>query len=75
MWIFIIICIIIKRQTKIIKGEMRMLSSTEGKMEQSQPDEFYKELDRGIHDMENGRTISHDEAMKQIRQKVKFYEV
>jgi len=36
---------------------------------------LYKELDKGIDDMERGWTITHDEAIKQIREKIKLYDV
>jgi predicted transcriptional regulator len=36
---------------------------------------LYKELDKGIDDMENGRTVPHDEAMKQIRERIRSYGV
>ena len=36
---------------------------------------LYQELDKGIEDMENGRTVSHDEAMKQICERLESYGV
>lgn len=32
---------------------------------------LFKELDKCINSMENGRTIPHDKAMKMIREKLK----
>ncbi len=29
---------------------------------------FFRELDKGIDDMEQGNTIPHEEAMRQIRE-------
>jgi len=36
---------------------------------------LYKELDKGIDDMERGRTIPHDEAIKQISERIRLYGV
>ena len=36
---------------------------------------LFEELDKGIDSMENGRTVSHDEAMQMIREKLKEYAV
>ena len=33
-------------------------------------EELFEELDKGICDMEEGRVISHDECMKQIREEL-----
>ena len=33
-------------------------------------EELFKELDKGICDMEEGRVIPHDECMKQIREEL-----
>lgn len=38
-----------------------------------QEKKLYQELDKGIDDMEKGRMVSHDEAMKQIRERMKSY--
>ena len=37
--------------------------------------QFFKELDKGIDSMENGRTVPHDKAMQMIREKLKEYAV
>jgi predicted transcriptional regulator len=34
---------------------------------------LYRELDKGINDMENGHTVPHVEAMKQIRERINSY--
>jgi len=34
---------------------------------------LYSMLDKGIDDMENGRTVPHDEAMKQVRERLTPY--
>lgn len=36
---------------------------------------LYWELDKGIDDMEKGRTVPHDEAMSQIRERIKSHGV
>lgn len=33
-------------------------------------EELFRELDKGIRDMEQGNVISHDECMKQIREEL-----
>jgi len=43
--------------------------------ELDQEAKLYKELDKGIDDMERGRTIPHDEAIKQIRESIRLYGV
>jgi len=43
--------------------------------ELDQEAKLYKELDKGIDDMERGRTITLDEAIKQIRERIKLYDV
>ncbi len=40
-----------------------------------QEERLYMELDKGIEDMEQGRTIPHEEAMQLIRERIKAYEV
>lgn len=37
--------------------------------------EFYKVLDKGIDDMENGRIMSHEDAMQMIRESVKNHDI
>jgi len=34
-----------------------------------------KALDKGIDDMEQGRTVSHEEAMKILREKIESYDI
>ena len=36
-------------------------------------EEFFKELDKGIDDMENGRVMPHGEAMKIIGERLRVY--
>lgn len=36
-------------------------------------EKLYMKLDKGIDDMEQGRVVSHDEAMKQIRERIESY--
>lgn len=36
---------------------------------------IYKELDKGIEDMTQGRTVPHDEAMQLMREGIKPYGV
>ena len=40
-----------------------------------QETKLYSELDKGIADMENGNTVPHDEAMTQMRERIKSYGV
>ena len=37
-----------------------------------QQEEFFRELDKGIRDMEQGNVIPHDEFMKQMCEKYGF---
>lgn len=37
--------------------------------------ELFAALDKGIDDMEQGRTVSHEDAMKLLREKVAAYHV
>lgn len=39
--------------------------------EDAQEVQIFEELDKGIDDMETGRVIEHDEAMRILRAKVK----
>lgn len=56
------------------KGKEVMASLAQKQKELSEQEEqLYRELDKGLDDMEQGRTISHDEAMKQIRERIKSY--
>lgn len=43
--------------------------------EDAQEVQIFEELDKGIDDMEAGRVIEHDEAMRILREKVKQYAV
>lgn len=36
---------------------------------------LYHELDKGIADMEQGRTVPHEEAMQIIRERLNTYEL
>ena len=36
-----------------------------------QREEFFRELDKGIRDLEQGNVISHEEFMKEMREKYK----
>lgn len=38
-------------------------------------EKLFRELDKGIDDMEKGNTIPHEDAMKQIRERLKGYAV
>jgi len=38
-----------------------------------QEEKLYRELDKGIDDMEQGRTIPHDEAMRLIKERIKSH--
>lgn len=38
-------------------------------------EELFRELDKGIRDMERGDVIPHDECMKQIREELGLYGV
>ena len=40
-----------------------------------QENQLFKELDKGIDSMENGRTVPHDKAMQMIREKLKEYAI
>ncbi len=40
-----------------------------------QEERLFRELDRGIDDMEQGNTIPHENAMKQIRERLKEHAV
>lgn len=42
-------------------------------LEYEQEDALFVELDKGIDDMEAGRTLPHDEAMTKIRKAVSAY--
>lgn len=37
--------------------------------------QLFKELDKGIDSMENGRIVPHDKAMQMIREKLKEYAI
>lgn len=43
--------------------------------EEVQEIQIFKELDKGIDDMEAGRVIEHDEAMRILRERVKQYAI
>ena len=38
-------------------------------------EQLFRELDKGIDNMEQGNTVPHDEAMRMIREKVKEYAI
>ncbi len=40
-------------------------------MDEMQEIQIFKELDKGIDDMEAGRVIEHDEAMRILKERVK----
>lgn len=40
-----------------------------------QREELFRELDKGIRDMEQGNIISCDEAIRQIREELGLYDV
>lgn len=42
-------------------------------MDETQKIQIFKELDKGIDDMEVGRIIEHNEAMRILRERVKQY--
>jgi len=53
-----------------------MISLANEKIETTEQEEFlYKELDKGIEDMTQGRTVPHEEAMQLIRERIKAYGV
>lgn len=53
-----------------------MVSLANEKVKATEQEEFlYKELDKGIEDMTQGRTVPHDEAMQLIRERIKTYGV
>ena len=43
--------------------------------EEAQEMQIFKELDKGIDDMEAGRVIEHDEAMRILKERVKKYAI
>lgn len=43
--------------------------------DETQEMQIFKELDKGIDDMEAGRVIEHDEAMHILKEKVKKYAI
>lgn len=43
--------------------------------EETQEMQIFKELDIGIDDMEAGRVIEHDEAMRILKERVKQYAI
>lgn len=42
---------------------------------ETQEMQIFKELDKGIEDMEAGRVIEHDEAMRILKERVKQYAI
>lgn len=42
-------------------------------VEKEQERQIFKELDKGIDDMEAGRVIDHDEAMRILKERVNQY--
>lgn len=53
---------------------MALLTQEEIKMAE-QKERLYRELDKGIDDMEQGRIVPHDEAMQLIRERIKSYRI
>ena len=47
------------------------MDTTLGKIDEQE--EFFKELDKGIDDMENGRVLPHEETMKIIGERLRVY--
>lgn len=47
------------------------MDTTLGKNDEQE--EFFKELDKGIDDMENGRVLPHEETMKIIGERLRVY--
>lgn len=45
------------------------------KLRKNQKNDLMTALDKGIDDMEAGRTTSHEEAMKKIREAVSAYDI
>lgn len=52
---------------------MTPLVDRDDKFERRTEEELLKALDKGIDDMEQGRTMPHEEAMKLLRERVKSY--
>ncbi len=44
-----------------------------GGFNRKEKEEFYESLDKGIDDMENGRVVPHDDAMKMVQERLKKY--
>lgn len=40
-----------------------------------QREEFFRELDKGIRDMEQGKLMSCEEAIRQVREELGLYDV
>ncbi|MCI7168887.1 hypothetical protein MSB04_00440 [bacterium] len=40
-----------------------------------QEEKLFRELDKGINDMEKGNILSHEDSMKQIRERLEKYAV
>lgn len=49
---------------------MQAVANRESKELRKAREELFRELDRGIRDMERGDVIPHDECMKQIRKEL-----
>ena len=43
--------------------------------EEKREKELLKALDKGIDDMEQGRTVSHEEAMRILRERLEAYDI
>ena len=54
---------------------MEVTLTNENLENRRQREEFFKELDKGIRDMEQGRLLSCDEAIRQIREELGLYDV
>ncbi|MGF7011501.1 putative transcriptional regulator [Lachnospiraceae bacterium PF1-22] len=54
---------------------MEPLINFDDELKNSDEEKLYEALDKGIDDMESGRTMDHEEAMAIIREKVRSYDV
>lgn len=49
--------------------QVNFMASLAERQEDIQEKKLYKELDKGIDDMENGRVVPHEEAMKKLMER------
>lgn len=54
---------------------MKPLADRNDPIERRSEDELFKALDKGIDDMEHGRTIPHEEMMRSLRERIQSYDV